>query len=73
MTKSDICAIMTVPLLGLKRPEGYLLHTAVSPLIPMQHSKWGEVVRMWKEKLFKAVLTVIFAVVTALLLTIDAC
>ena len=46
---------------------------AVSPLNPWQHSKWGEVVRMWKEKLFKAVLTVIFAVVTALLLTIDAC
>ena len=64
---------MTVPLLGLKRPEGYLLHMAVSPLNPWQHSKWGEVVRMWKEKLFKAVLTVIFAVVTALLLTIEAC
>ena len=46
---------------------------AVSPLNPWQHSKWGEVVRMWKEKLFKAVLTVIFAVVMAMLLTIEAC
>ena len=32
-----------------------------------------EVVRMWKRKLLKALLTVIFAVMTAILLTTKAC
>ena len=33
----------------------------------------GEVVRMWKRKLLKALLTVIFTVITAILLTTKAC
>ena len=34
---------------------------------------WGEVELMWKRKLIKAVLTMIFTVLMAVLLTIKAC
>ena len=48
-----------------------LLHMAVSSF-PRDLIR-GEVVRMWKRKLLKALLTVIFTVITAILLTTKAC
>ena len=51
--------------------NGALLHTAVSSF-PRDFGR-EEVMRMWKRKLLKAVLTVIFAVLTVVLLTTKAC
>lgn len=52
--------------------EGALLHTAVGPLNPSDFLM-GEVVRMWKKKLFKAILIVVLMVLVAMLLATEAC
>lgn len=56
---------------GGARAAQALLHMAVSSF-PRDLIR-EEVVRMWKRKLLKAVLTVIFTVLAALLLTTKAC
>ena len=56
---------------GGARAAQALLHMAVSSF-PRDFGR-EEVMRMWKRKLLKAVLTVIFAVLTVVLLTTKAC
>ena len=72
LTKRSADCIIKMP--ASQAGQKALLHMAVSsPIEPLRDSEKGEVMRMWKWKLLKAVLIVIFAVLTVALLTTNAC